>query len=190
MAYKRTVEPATEPVTLAEAKRHLREDLVNTDNDTDISAIIKAARIMCEERLLRTLITTNWQLTLDNFPEAIKLPMPRAIAVSSLQYYDPDGVLQTLDPADYLVDVDSEPGYIVPGVGLSWPSTQERINAVVVTYTAGYGANASDVPQPIKHWIKLALTDLYEIRGLSSEKPTLPHDFGERLLDPYRIWGF
>ena len=189
MAYKRTVDASTEPVTLAEAKRHLREDLVNTDNDTDISAAIKAARHACEERLQRTLITTTWQLTLDAFPEAIYLPMARIIAVSALQYYDADGALQTLSGADYLVDTASEPGYIVPGYGLSWPATQDRINAVVVTYTAGYGAAASDVPAPIKQWIKLALGDLYEIRKRSSDKAELPHQFVDDLIAPYKIYG-
>jgi uncharacterized phiE125 gp8 family phage protein len=190
MSYKRTVDAASEPVTLAEAKRHLRETLVDTDNDTDISALIKAARLACEERLQRTLITTTWQLTLDAFPEAIKVPMPRLIAVSSLAYLDSAGASQVLDPADYLVDALSEPGYIVPGVDLAWPSTQARINAVTVTYTAGYGATAASVPEPLKQWIKLAVGDMYERRSRSAEQPALAQDFVDALLDPYRIYGF
>lgn len=189
-SFIRTIDAASEPVTLAEAKRHLRETLVDTDNDTDISAAIKAARLMCEERLQRTLITSTWVLTLDAFPDAIKVPMPRLIAVSQLQYLDTAGASQVLDPADYLVDIKSEPGYIVPGVNLAWPTTQDRINAVTVTYTAGYGAAASDVPADLKHWIKMALTDLYEMRPRSSDKPVVPQDFCEHLLDPYRVWGF
>jgi uncharacterized phiE125 gp8 family phage protein len=190
MSFKRTVDASVEPVTLAEAKRHLRETLVDTDNDTDISRLITAARHACEERLQRTLITTTWQLTLDAFPEAIKVPMPRLIAVSSLAYLDAAGASQVLDPADYLVDALSEPGYIVPAVDLAWPATQERINAVTVTYTAGYGAAASAVPAPLKQWILLVVGDMYKERDLSSVQPAVPQDFAQFLLDPYRIWGF
>ena len=48
-APKRTGSPATEPVTLADAKAHLRVD--GTDEDAYITGLIGVARVAAEERL-------------------------------------------------------------------------------------------------------------------------------------------
>lgn len=76
----------------------------------------------------------------------------------------------------------------MPAVDVTWPTTQDRINAVTVVYTAGYGASAASVPKTIKHWIKLAVSDLYDNRGLSADR-TVPQDFARSLIDPYRVYG-
>lgn len=181
--------PTVEPLTLAQAKRHLKEDLVDADNDADITDLIKTAREDAEGRLQRTLVRTTWRLTLDAFPSAIELLMPRVMDVVSVKYIDPSGVQQTLDPADYVVDTASEPGFVVPAYGRAWPSTRRQINAVVVEYRAGYGIDAASIPRPIVAWVKLALADLYKVRGRSAEKPVLPQNFVDSLLDPYKIWS-
>lgn len=58
-----------------------------------------------------------------------------------------------------------------------------------VTYKAGYGTAAADVPAPIVSWIKLAMTDLYEQRARSAERPAVPMQFADGLLDAYRVWS-
>lgn len=58
--------PALEPVTLADAKLHLRES--DTGQDTLITALITAARKAIEEKCRRSLITQTWMATLDQFP--------------------------------------------------------------------------------------------------------------------------
>ena len=187
-APKRTGSPATEPVTLADAKAHLRVD--GTDEDAYITGLIGVARVAAEERLERTLVSTTWRLTLDGFPDAVKLTMPPIVSVQSLTYWDATGVQQTLAPADYVLDAVSEPGYLVPAPGKAWPSTQSgRINAVTVDYTAGYGATAADVPPPIRHWILLAIGDLYAQRERSAERPVVAQNFADGLLDTYKMWG-
>lgn len=60
--------PAVEPVTLAEAKLHLRVDIA--DDDAMITSLIKAAREFCETELRQALITQQWRLLLDSFPSA------------------------------------------------------------------------------------------------------------------------
>lgn len=185
---RRTAAPAAEPITLAEAKLHLRVD--HADEDALIAALISAAREACEDRLQRTLISTPWLLVADSFPESIKLPMPPALQVQSLQYLDAAGTLQTLAPEDYELDPYSEPAYLVPAPGLGWPATQAgRINAVRVAYTAGYGLTAADVPGPIKQWLLLAIGDMYENRTRSAERPAVPQGFADGLLDTYRVWS-
>ena len=61
-----------EPVTLVEAKLHLRVDL--SDDDALITAMISAAREMVERYTSRTLIYTAYRLTMDNWPYDIELP--------------------------------------------------------------------------------------------------------------------
>lgn len=187
---RRTGAPLAEPVTLAESLTHLREVGDGGTNDAYITSLITVARTACEERTERTLITTPWLLKLDTFPSAIELARPPLIAVQTLQYLDSTGTLQTLDPQDFVLDQQSEPGFLVPAPGAAWPATQSgAINTVRVAYTAGYGPTSASVPAPLKHWILLALTELYETRSGSAERAQVCHDFADNLLTPYRLIG-
>jgi uncharacterized phiE125 gp8 family phage protein len=191
---RRTTTP-TEPLTLAEALVHLRETGDGGANDEYIEVIIGAAREACEARTERTLTTTGWLLQLDGFPTvtsdnpnaAIYLYQPPIIAVQSVQYLNASGTLTTIDSADYVLDAASAPGRLVPAPGKVWPAVQEgAINAVRVAYTAGYGA---DVPKPLRQWMLLAIGDMYENRNGSTERPSIPHDFADNLLNSYRMLG-
>jgi len=183
----RYVPPAVEPISLAEAKAHLRVD--RTDEDTYIQTLISAARVAAENRLERTLINTTWKYVLDKFPDAIPLPMPPIVSVSSVAYTDYSGATVVLNSADYVLDRASEPGWIVPGIGKAFPQSL-GINSLTVTYVAGYGASASEVPAPIRHWILLAVGEMYDgSRSISAERPRVPNDFADGLLDPYRLFG-
>lgn len=187
MALTKITEPTVEPVTLAEAKAHLRVDA--SDEDAYITTLVKVARAAAEARLQRTLMQSTWRLLIDFFPDAIKLPMPRVQSVTSVQYVDPAGALQTLAAANYTVDSASEPGWIVPAWDLDWPETRAQVNAVSVVYTAGYGTDPTLVPVEIRQWILLAVGDLYANRERSDAKPVVPQHFADGLLDIYRVFG-
>lgn len=191
MPLRRITDAGSEPLTLDEAKLHLR--VTGSTEDTLITALIKAARTTCEERLQRSLLTTTWELTLDEFPEAIPLRRPRVQSVTSVKYVDVDGVEQTLDPAAYQVDDKSEPGWVVPAYGYSWPQTRQQVNAVAVRYTTGYGNNASDVPQPLRQWMLLMVGAMYENREaevIAAGISATPLKFAEHLLDTYYVHEF
>jgi hypothetical protein len=66
MPIKHTLAPTVEPITLAEAKLHLRVDA--TDDDALIGSLISAARFEAEHRCSRALVTQQWELSLDSFP--------------------------------------------------------------------------------------------------------------------------
>jgi uncharacterized phiE125 gp8 family phage protein len=193
MPVRRTGQPAEEPITLAEAKQHLRVDDTGdaTDDavDAEIEAFISAAREMAEARMGRSIISTEWTLTLDSFPCEIELPNPRAIAVLDLLYTDVDGVEQTMDPATYVLDNAGElRNWIETAADYDWPDTStDTINNVRVVYTAGW-ANAAAVPAPIKAWIKLAVGTWFKQREvvITGTVNTLPREFFDSLLDPYR----
>ena len=63
MTLFRTVEPALEPVTLAEAKAHMR--LGHDSEDALIAGLIRAARDEVERTTGTALIDQDWRLALD-----------------------------------------------------------------------------------------------------------------------------
>jgi hypothetical protein len=185
MILKLTSPPGVEPVTLPEAKQHLRAD--GDDDNGLISSLITAARVYCENVQGRAFITQTWRLTLDRFPCAgevvrdgeylrprscqeraargvILLPRAPAIAVSSVQYIDRNGTTQTLSSSGYTLDSDSEPARLFPSYGNDWPSTRDDLKAAIITYTAGYGATAANTPETVKQAIKLLVGSWYENR--------------------------
>jgi hypothetical protein len=120
----------------------------------------------------------------------ITIPLPPLQTIDSIRYYDPVGLLQTLDPSLYLVDNISEPARVTPAPGAVWPSTQNRANAVEVQFTTGYGDLGESIPRGIRAWMLMRIGDLYENReavvmGVRGTVGT--HPFIDRLLDPYRV---
>jgi uncharacterized phiE125 gp8 family phage protein len=184
--------PAIEPVTLAEAKAHLRLD---TDaDDAYVLALIGAARERVELFLRRALITQMFDYTLDGFPanrRSIDLPRPPLQSVESVKYIDTAGSRQTLAAESYVVDCASnEIGRVALAWNQFWPLTRCSINAVVIRFIAGYGDAAEEVPQAIRHGILIEISNLYENRedivpGQSIGLLSL----SERLLWPYRALG-
>lgn len=156
--------PAAEPITLAEAKAHLRVD--TADEDGLITSLITVARAVAEAYTNRALVTQTLELTLDAFPGGdgiIELPRPRLQAVTSVTYVDESGLARTMTTSEYQVDARAEPGRVAPAYGTTWPATREQFNAVTIRYTAGYGAAAA-VPESIKAAIKLLVAHLFENR--------------------------
>jgi len=188
MALIRIAAPASEPLTLAEAKLHCRVD--GNDDDALITALIVAAREQAEHETGRALITQTWELVHDQFPEACVLRKAPIQSVTSVKYLDDaTGAQQTLDPADYLLDKDSEPGYVVPAYGKAWPATWPVPNAVRVRYVCGYGLAAA-VPVAIKQWMLLAIGTMYAQREtfVTGQIGSIPDRFWAGLLDPYRLY--
>ena len=187
MATTRYADATDEALTVAEVRDWLRQD--SDDSDTEIAGLILAARHMCEGECRRSIMPTTWESTSDEFTDALRLENPRVISVTSVKYYDEDGVLQTLSPSDYQVDTDSEPGWIVPAYGVTWPATRQMANAVRVRYIAGY-ADAGTVPEPIKVWMKLHIAHFYRNKESSVHGQMQPLVHLGSLLDPHRIWGY
>lgn len=187
MGLTQTVAPTEEPVTLDEAKLHLRVDV--KDDDAYITALIEAARLWVESYTKRQLVTATYALTLDAFPTKIILPRPNALTVSSITYTDTDGDSQTLASSQYTLTIDGVFGCIVEAYNVSWPSTRDIPNAVTVTYTAGYGA-ASAVPESAKVAVKMLLSDLYERRSAANERAVQPNAAVESLLWSLKVVEF
>lgn len=165
--------PATQAITATEAKANSRVNV--NDDDTIIALYIDAAIASAEAFLGRALVDQTWDLYLDNFPTTnaleIKIPKPPLIEVVSIKYDDDasPSAEQTVSAADYYVDTVTEPGWIVPAGGATWPSTLSAINSVRIRFRAGYVDNAASppagiVPADIRQALLLACGSFYEHR--------------------------
>lgn len=160
--------PATYPVTLAEAKKHVHaEDF--TDDDDLITLFIKAATEHAESFTGRALIDQTWNLYLDVFPTTpIEIPLPPLIDVVGVFYLDADDVEREFSAANYVVDDASEPARITLANSASWPTIATVANAVRIQFRAGYLDTSSPqvaaVPFDIKAAILLHVGSLYAMR--------------------------
>lgn len=164
----RTTPPAVEPVTLTEAKAHLRVD--TSDDDAYIGTLITAARQWVEEYLDRTLVNTQWTMRLDAFPFEIELPRPPISAAGittavAVTYTLGDDSTTTLSTSSYRVDRMSTPGVVRQLRNGTWPANLDDYNAVSVTWWAGYGASGASVPAAIRHAILMLCSHWYENRN-------------------------
>lgn len=157
--------PTEEPITLDEAKAHVF--VINGDYDEYINSLITAARVVCETKTHQTLLATTWRQRLSCWPSCgvIELYRPPLVSVTSVTYVDENGDTQTLSGASYAVDVNSKPGRILRGYGVTWPSLRyEGVAApVTIQYVAGY-ANVAAVPAPFKQAMKLLIGHWFKQR--------------------------
>lgn len=146
--------PTTEPVTLAEVRAMLGiTDVTDTTRDAVISRRINCARSVAEDYCNRALITQTWTLYADKFENIFDLKA-NLQSVSSVKYFDSNGVQQTLAADQYRVDAVNARLY--PAFGVSWPTARCMVNSIEIDHVAGFGA-ASDVPQRIKEAIMWAV---------------------------------
>ena len=196
--------PAQEPVSLIEAKAHLRVDF--SDDDLLITSLISAARQAAETLTGRQIVTARWKLILDCFPgpslmgvpaglpfslpgHAVLLPKCPVQSVFAIQYLDMSSSTQIMPSTDYTVDIACEPARITPVFGKIWPICLPQIGAVAITFDAGFGAAAA-VPEGLKSWIKLREGSLYAHReevALMNRGKIEPLPFIDGLLDPYKV---
>lgn len=155
---------ASEPVSLTEAKLHLKVD--GTDEDGLIGALIGTARETVEGICRRALVTQTWDLVMDEFPECdeIKLPYPPLQSITSIQYTDQYNVTATFASTNYIVDAYGEPGRVKLVYGAAWPgNTLTVMNGVKIRFVAGFGAAAA-VPLKYKQAILLLVGHWYAHR--------------------------
>lgn len=207
-------EAVIEPVSLDDAKLHLRVD--GDDDDALIGSMITSARVSCETRMQRSILAQSWVLSQSSFrhpwvdqherlhhgllvhpawyrarchgsPESVILPHPPIRSVTSVTYLDESLNRVTLDPSLYRLAVVGEMLAMLRPVGSPWPRTASEPDAVTITYAAGW-EDPSQIPAPIISWIKLRLGSLYENREeYSAGQPVPELGFADGLLDPYSI---
>lgn len=184
MPHIQTTPPSVEPLSLAEAKAHLR--VTHADDDTYISTLINSARSTVEQFCGIVLLQQNWSVFLDAWPEqsVFALPIFPILQIADILIYGEDDVAATLDDAHYFLDAASKPCRLVLRQGRSFPAPGRRANGIEIKLNAGFGAAATAVPSQIKQAILIIIADWYASRG-DVDAGELPLS-ARSLLAPYR----
>ncbi|HIC7213959.1 head-tail connector protein [Burkholderia stabilis] len=194
MAIRLTQAPAEEPVTLEEAKLHLR--VIDSSEDALISLLISAARVYAENVCRRVFVTQKWDLFLDAFPfytyygvtpgyvPVDQLPAAwmtmrnYAVRFRGSKIDIPFPRLQSVDAVKYIDALGNQQTmdsslYVVDNVsepGVLTPATgtywPDTLNTTnAVQISFTAGyGDAADVPAGIKSWILVRVATLYENR--------------------------
>src|SRR5690606_9438636 len=136
----RVTPPAIQPVTLAEAKLHLRVD--HDDEDALISNLIQAATGHLDGWtgiLGHCLVEQVWRQDHDRFARELVIPLGPVLSVQTVTWRDPAGLLNTVPSTAYDLCVDLagsarirfDPDY-------HFPTDLHESRAVAITCKAGY----------------------------------------------------
>lgn len=166
MRLQQMTSPTALQVSLNALKDHLRIEREDATQDDDLRELLSAAVAYLQDVCHIQLINTQYKAYWDRFPscgERLRVPLWPVVTIDSLTYYDTDGVSQTI--SDYQSDLVSAPATLRPAIYEVWPDTQcEKVNAVTLTFTAGYGTAATSIPPMVRHAIKLLVAHWYRNR--------------------------
>lgn len=147
--------PASMIIDVAEARLHVRQDIL--EEDPRLRRAINGCTRWAEGETQRSYIARRLMLTIDAFPGPTLMGVPAGVefslpesavllehgpvlAVQSIQYLDTGGTLQTLPATEYTATLSSLPARITPQFGKIWPVTLPQIGAVQITFDVGMAA--------------------------------------------------
>jgi len=165
MNYRIITPPAQLPVDIQTARDQLRVD--HTNEDDLIIGLVAAATNYFEDVYSHSLITQTLELVLESWPvgSRIIMPQPPLQSITSIKYYDQDGVEYTLDSSSYLVNTTAWPGFVILKSGSSWPTVDlKETEGILIRFVAGYGEDFNHIPQAIHQGLLMLLGHLYENR--------------------------
>lgn len=194
MNFEITVPPASEPISTADAKKHLEIEAAVTDHDDFFAALVKSARSHTEQYLGIGLLTQTVVQYWDEFPSQTKYNphcglylLPGEIqSITSLKYLDTDGDEQTLTvTTQYKADLKSYAPKLVPAYNTTWPASRDEVNAVYCEYVRGW-TSASLIPADIIQAMRLMIAKWFECREDSVQRmPTA----SQHLLDYWKNYA-
>lgn len=180
--------PAVEPITLAEAKAHLRVD--GNADDAVIASLIITSRLHVEAAFGLALIDQRWAYRFDCWPRdgTVTLPIRPVQSIARVRVTNADSSLATIEPTRYLLDGASLPPRLVPSAA-ALPAPGIRIQGIEIELTAGFGPTAATVPYPIRQALLLLVAHWFECRTPihSGTGAVRIPDTVSALLAPYRL---
>ena len=196
-----TSSPPVYPVTLGEAKDHLRLTDIGGphEHNSMIADLIIAATEDVEAHTGRALVQRSFEYRQNGF-DNIQLPRNPVDSVTSVKYIDTDGAEQTLATSVYYTDLFHEPGLIKLAYNQSWPNYRNERGSVRVVFVAGYALGGSNsppddyrvnIPRSIKQAILMLVEDMYEFSGskiAGAGNTVIENKTVTNLLYKHRVW--
>lgn len=169
--YKVITPPAVEPITVNDLKAQARYEIEVSPQDDILLNKVVAARQFIENHCAVAMIDQEIEIKYPCFNQFLPLEVTPNAGVGSLyvRYIDTDDVEQTLLASDYeLLDYTS-PNYVKIFLD-SFPELHAKRSAPVrITYTAGFGASADDVPADLKEAV-LIIATRFEAERINPDK--------------------
>jgi uncharacterized phiE125 gp8 family phage protein len=154
--------PTSEPVTLAEARAHVR--VSDAEEDGLLAGYLLAARDHVERILGRSLMVQTWDMFIESWPECLEIPKPPLQSVTSIQYVS-GGATQTLAADQYVVRTGLYVGRIDRAANVCWPHVDCTPRAISIRFVAGYGDAPSDIPEGIRQAILMLVGYWFDNRS-------------------------
>jgi uncharacterized phiE125 gp8 family phage protein len=160
-----SVEPESEPVSVADAKLHLVVD--HSDHDTLILQYIAAARAYVEAYTGTRLVSQTVVLRTDTWTDLQRLPVGPIASISSIAYTDVGGTSQTLSTNVYEARLYGLEPEIVLKHNQTWPTIRAG-SMIIVTAIAGYAT----LNPAILHALRILIADFYALRESFGNAPS------------------
>lgn len=177
--------PAVALISLADAKAQLRID--GDEENAPVQGFVDAATGLLDGYsglLRRCLIRQKWAQAFDRFWPCMPLPMP-ALEIAAVKYLDRAGVEQTVAGSVYALRRTDHGSAVHRLKGQSWPGDVNVENAsITIEFWAGYGAEATSVPAPIRAAAQMMVATLFENREGGGELLSEPM---RAMLRPYAL---
>lgn len=155
----------TTPITLIQAKEHLRLDSTDSSQDTYLETLINACTKIGEEYTRREFLTKSFILYLDTInSREIQIYRSKLVSISSVKYYY-NSVLTTINSSNYYVLNSNDYSSLCFNSTFADLQIDDRKQAVQIAFTAGYGVNYTFIPSDIKLALLCHLAKVYENRG-------------------------
>ena len=185
MIRTRIAPPAALPVTLEEARAHLRVD--GNAEDDYLLHLIGVAVAHVEAVTQKALISQGWRVYLDTLPGdgCVALPVEPVIAIDSVIVHDGVGEPRTLDPSAFRLVRFRDPPRLVLD---SAPAPHDSANGAEIDLRAGFGDAGADVPGQIRRAILVLVAHWHAFRGQATDEAlygTVPRGF-QALIAPWR----
>ena len=147
--------PASEPLSVAEAKLFLR--IEHSADDALITRAIAAAREAAEHYVRAALLPQTWEYTVANpYRREVRLPFGPAQSITSITATDDTGAASTLATTQYALSVDGS---------MVMFTTTPSAARLAIRYSASMAANAANLPALIKQGMLHHIAAMLEQRG-------------------------
>jgi len=178
MIYNLITPSVTLPISLADAKEHLR--ITHGIHDDMIESLIWGAARQFENRSNEVLSAQTWDLTLYQAEvlERVQFFKFPVTSITSVSYYDGDDSAQSVSSDDYTLFKNGKPASIIFD---SVPTTYDRDDSMTIRFVAGY----TTLPYDIELALLAKIFRLYENPGDPVDEKV---SFFDKVVRDYRSY--
>lgn len=155
--------PTKEPISIGQIKHRVNLAVDDASHDCYLAELVKECRDEVETDCDILCCTQTWQLQVDYLEHGMQLYKSPVQSITSIQYYDTLGTLQTLSTSVYSFDSVNRKIFLKPNQ--TWPPFQERWDAWKVVYVCGY----ETVPSIIQKAVLLLAENYFLARDPQKE---------------------